>query len=470
MRKEDIFSKYTIENDLYDTVHFESIKEEAQNIKEVEEKHRKKLKEIAYLSQDFYSALYKAAPTPINERLIDPQLEIHKEVVKMLLEHPEYEKLRNFTFLDEFAAAIGLVPLLDEIVSSLPDPPPEPKEGDGNGNGEGEGEGDQKGKKKRKPGRPRLNDKQKEALKEAIQKGCKQSGKDINDAASCMTGWGTDPGEIQKLPFKEKFALRERLAKSEKMRQLSRMVGRACHLALSSQKTKVKHGSDEVYDVDMGSDLSRVLPAEKMLLHGGKASQLDFKRRFSEGKLMQYKLRSVLKEQKGPIVCCIDNSGSMCGNPELWSKAFGLGLLEIAIKQRRKLVILHFGSESELKRFDFSSGDAPMERKIECAEFFFGGGTDFESPLNASKKIVTEELPKADVIMITDGVCDVKDKWLKDWDKWRKEKGVKCYSVYVEEGAESPPEILEKLSDMVVHAADLERGGTQYQQQLYEAL
>jgi len=465
MARRDL-SKHIIENDLYDIAHFEAIKEEAERISKAEQECAKKCPDISSLSQDFYSSLYKAAPTKVDERHIDPRVEINKVVVDTLLNHPEYEKLRNFTFLDEFASAIGLVPLMKEIVGALPDPP-SPNKGAG---GDGGGEGDEEGKKKRKKGKKRLNDKQKQELQEAIKNGCKKASKDVNEAEECMSGWGTDPGEIQKLPFKEKLLLRDRLVNSDKMRRLSKMVGRASNLALSAQKSKIKHGADEVYDIELGSDMSRALPSEKMLLHGPKLAKLDFMRRFTEGKLMQYKLRSVLKEQKGPIVCCIDNSGSMSGDPELWSKALGLGLLEIAVKQRRKLVILHFGCGSELKRYDFSADDAPLERKIDCAEFFFGGGTDFELPLNSAREIINDEHPKADVVMVTDGCCDVSDKWLEDWEKWREEKGVKSYSVFINEGSEEPPEILSLISDRVIHAADLERSGTDYQREVYEEI
>jgi uncharacterized protein with von Willebrand factor type A (vWA) domain len=395
----------------------------------------------------------------------------------MVFEHPEYDKLRNFTFLDEFAAAIAAPRLLEEVAKMLPDPEEEKKqkekekeqedkEGEGEEQGQGKGNGKSKGKPKKS-----LTPEQMEALKQAIGSACKQANKDIDESYTCMQGWGTDPGEVQKLSFKEKFQLRDRFMKNEKLRKLARMVGRACNMALSAQKTKIKHGSDEVFDIEIGSDLGRTLPSEKMLLHSGPTGKKLFHKKFAEGQLMQYKLRSTIKEQKGPIICCIDNSGSMSGDPELWSKALGLGLLEIAIKQKRKLTILHFGSAGEkIARYDFKAGDAPLDRKIAMAEYFLGGGTDFEYPLERAKKIIEEEHPKADIVFVTDGICDITSSWLKEWNTWRKKKEVNCYSVMIGNEGQEMPKVLTDISDHTVHAKDLYREGDQYQMEVFRMI
>jgi uncharacterized protein with von Willebrand factor type A (vWA) domain len=483
MGRGDDLSKWTIDNDLYDRNHFEDVKEEAPKISEAEKELRKKTQLPEFLSQDVYSALYKAEPEKVDERTVHPEVEHHRQITDMMFDNEEYEKLRNFTFLDEFAAAIAVVPLMRELAKHMPDLDKKGRgqaqaqgqgQGEGEGQGDGQGQGDGKGKNKKQPPKgqpPKLTEEQMEAIKQAAEQACKQAVKDIDDSYTSMLGWGSEPGEIQKLSFKEKFALRDRFMNNQKLRKLARMVGKAANLALSAQKTKVKHGADEVYDVELGKNLGRILPSEKMLLMSGEAGRLEFMHKFAEGKLMQYKLRAVLKEQKGPIVCCIDNSGSMSGDPELWSKALALGLLEIAVKQKRKLVILHFGSSYDgIKRFDFSANDAPLNRKIDMAEFFLGGGTDFQAPLNMAKKIVNEELPKADIVMVTDGWCNVSDSWNKEWDEWRDKKGVSVYSVFINPGGGEVPDVLNKISTQVVHATDLYRHGDTYQKEVFEMI
>ena len=100
-------SKNLVENDLYDRNHFQGIREEAPNIKKVEEECKKKSPLIENLSQDVYSALFKAEPKEIAEKRIHPMAANHKQAIKALFESADYEKLRNFTFLDEFASAIA---------------------------------------------------------------------------------------------------------------------------------------------------------------------------------------------------------------------------------------------------------------------------------------------------------------------------------------------------------------------------
>ena len=44
---------------------------------------------------------------------------------------------------------------------------------------------------------------------------------------------------------------------------------------------------------------------------------------------------------------------------------------------------------------------------------FFGGGTDFESPLNEALRLLTNGFESADVVIITDGECEVSDEFAK---------------------------------------------------------
>lgn len=99
---------------------------------------------------------------------------------------------------------------------------------------------------------------------------------------------------------------------------------------------------DEIHTVGIGNDLSRVLPAELVQLRHP-LMKGEFKPRFIEGKLMQYELKGTEKQGKGPIIVCCDNSGSMSGDREVWSKAVALALLEVATMQKRAFVCIHFG-------------------------------------------------------------------------------------------------------------------------------
>ena len=61
----------------------------------------------------------------------------------------------------------------------------------------------------------------------------------------------------------------------------------------------------------------------------------------------------------------------------------------------------------------FESGKYTTDDVLAAAEHFFGGGTDFESPLNEALGLLTNDFESADVVIITDGECEVSDEFAK---------------------------------------------------------
>ena len=97
---------------------------------------------------------------------------------------------------------------------------------------------------------------------------------------------------------------------------------------------------------------------------------------------MEYKLNSNNEKCKGPIVCCIDTSGSMSGNREMWSKAVAIAMLEIAHNQKRDFAGILFSNKVSFNSPIIIPKDNIEPNKVlELAESFSGGGTDFEEPL-----------------------------------------------------------------------------------------
>lgn len=138
---------------------------------------------------------------------------------------------------------------------------------------------------------------------------------------------------------------------------------------------------------------------------------------------------------KGPIVCCVDSSDSMGGDNELWAKAVTLALLEIAQMQKRAFAEIFFGLESNpLEIFEIHKGEQNiLDKVIWIAEYYLGGGTDFETPLNAAIELIEKtEFKKADIVFVTDGYCGVSDEWLQEFLRRKAEKEARVHSVLVE--------------------------------------
>ena len=165
-----------------------------------------------------------------------------------------------------------------------------------------------------------------------------------------------------------------------------------------------------------------------------------FKKNLLEKSLFQYEYYPQTKESRGPIVCCIDSSGSMYGVKEIWAKAVALGLLEIAKLQKRSFCAIHFSSgwnESALHTNSFSKKNPySIAEVIDLAEYFEGGGTQFEPPLDKARQIINNstEYKKADIVFITDGESVVRDIWLEDFNAWKDEIGLSVYSVLIDSG------------------------------------
>ena len=189
-------------------------------------------------------------------------------------------------------------------------------------------------------------------------------------------------------------------------------------------------GNEEVYSVETGDRIDRMLPSE-LYATCDEMMEVQLFQRIASSSILQYALRDRKKQTKGPIVCAIDNSGSMSGNREVWSKAVAMGLLEICNTQRRKFVGIHFSCGSSIKAFEFDVGKADTGSVLDFVEWFYGGGTDFERPLDMAADFVDDN-PRADIIMITDGECDVEDEWLRKWLSWRDEMEVTAFGVLIE--------------------------------------
>src|SRR5947199_8614135 len=116
------------------------------------------------------------------------------------------------------------------------------------------------------------------------------------------------------------------------------------------------------------------------------------------------------------MIVCLDGSGSMEGEKEIWSKAVALTLLEIARRQRRLFRFICFASAATpLFTLDLNPRErheVQEDRALDVAEYFPGGGTDFETPLTAAVEcLAAARYRRGDVVLITDGECRVSPEW-----------------------------------------------------------
>ncbi len=237
------------------------------------------------------------------------------------------------------------------------------------------------------------------------------------------------------------------------------MVGRMKHQALALRRKNFERTTDEVFEVGIGAELSRLLPHEMVSLQHPLLRQ-DFIRRFVDNELLQYDLRGVEAQGKGPLIVCLDGSSSMQGDKEVWAKALTLTLLAIARRERRRFRAICFSSaDAPLYSVDLNTRgryEADMDKVLELAEYFPGGGTDFEKPLDAALGCIKEgtcpasarqgrtrslfqesRFQRGDIVFITDGECRVHTDWAERFATEKNALGFSLFSILIDVGTSS---------------------------------
>ncbi len=285
-----------------------------------------------------------------------------------------------------------------------------------------------------------------------------QLAEEIDRVAQDSHDFSLEFGQGGKQPAGERLELGRRLARNKKLGEMARLVGRLKQDAKALRRRTLDRGVAEAYDVERGSELGRLIPAELLAMHhpGLKA---DFYRRLLEGTVLQYRLREDEQKGRGPMIVCIDCSSSMQGDKELWAKAVGLTLMDIARRQRRlfRAVLFASGAES-MKVIDLNRErryQPELAKVIEMAEYFPGGGTDFQAPIDAAVELLADKrLKRGDIVVITDGECQVAPEWLAALRERKDELKFSIFAVLVDVGS-SELSTLAQFSDRVTSIKQL---------------
>jgi uncharacterized protein with von Willebrand factor type A (vWA) domain len=487
--------KYSINHDMFDLEKFKYIKEHSKELLGTEELGKIEYQQFPELMQDTFDALFKNEPTLTEEWKMKPDYMLNLEIAKKLIESARYNELRVITQLDELSSALGTEIMAQQLLDWLKEAKEQREALDGlmkaaadlAGVGQ-EGETDEEATEEGQEGKSKSSKKMslEQAMKhyeeqmkafqaatndrkfvQGIEKIAAKVKDTVRETSEMISNWGLErSGSYSKRPVNQKMELLNKLRSSSKLQQIARLAGRYRRLALQTRREKVKRGMDEQHSITQGKDLGRLIPSEWMRLKHPLTKKM-FKADFIEGKTLMYEIRGKEKKAKGPIICCIDESGSMSGLPETWSKSVALALLEIAREQKRDFYVIHFSSGARMEQLhtnEFLKDNLfDIEQMIDMSEYFENGGTEFEPPLDWARVKIGEgkQWKKADIIFITDGESAVTHQWLENFNAWKKENKVSIYSVLIDSGPSTPivlklfSDKVEKLSSMKQDADDL---------------
>jgi uncharacterized protein with von Willebrand factor type A (vWA) domain len=283
----------------------------------------------------------------------------------------------------------------------------------------------------------------------------KQTKDDLQNLLAGGSGAGNGEGELKKLPLRDQITMGELLRNNKKMKQIAEWAGKFKAIARKKQKSKHTNSLDRS-GMTLGDDVERLLPQELGMLVKD-STKLDFLRRYAEGQTMMYSPKGKESLGKGPIVICLDQSGSM-SELDNQSKGFVLALAMIAKRQRRDFAVVTF-SNNVGEVFTYEKGKVTPAQLVELAQYFKGGGTNYVPALNAAKVIIEKQkrFKKADILFVTDGEPGdtgalEKESWKKEFFAFKHDTGTSIMSLLI--GSDAKRRFVQSFSDKVIHAKD----------------
>ncbi len=478
-----------VESDAFDRSAFDALTADAPSLRAVLDAGGVLVPHFRELLEDVYCLLYKLEPRWRAADEIAPAAALNRALLNALRDHPLLEHVRSDTQLDEVAAGLATVLVGEHVLDLLRREALLPRgdlldlwdlerqedelrrratELDELEHGDASEAVRATAKRAAQVAEARLRQKAQNTAqrlaemppraRNALPDATSGLTRQLAEAASEAHGWSTGLGSGGRSSPGRQIELGRRLATNPKLRRLGAAVGRMRALALALRKRSVERASEETYAVEMGREIERLLPPELLALRHPVLKR-DFARRLIEGRLLSYQLRGVDERGRGPMIVCLDGSSSMAGEKEIWAKAVALTLLEIARRQRRLFRFIGFSSCDEpLYTLDVNPREhhrVSVDRALDVAEHFPGGGTDFETPLDAAcDGLAAARWRRGDVVLITDGECQVQPAWRERFLADKKRLGFSLFSVLIDTGPSSL-ETLAALSDRVTSVSRL---------------
>lgn len=257
------------------------------------------------------------------------------------------------------------------------------------------------------------------------------------------------------------------------MREIALLAGRM-HKTMVGVKVPMPDANpEEVQDVENGGNLALLLASERaMMAHpvlGGIATM-----RVLKHEAQQLKLAGEHEGCRGPLVLCIDSSGSMHdewsgklmnewwsgqdrygSGRNTWAKACAVALTRIAHDDGRQVVAVHFGTATH--RQDLAPGD--HRAVAEMAGTFLSGGTATARALDISvdevKDLGKRGFEGADVVVITDGEDSARERIAESVEQLKR-ANTRLWTVAIECGFDGANPLRAEAEKYVhVHGANL---------------
>lgn len=281
--------------------------------------------------------------------------------------------------------------------------------------------------------------------------------------------WDTLQGLLNAREVHEAQRLSGLLAHLPELVALIRTLGRAerlpaAPLALASERadgrnaqpmhereTRLSDAPGELTGIHPSRQIDRMLGSEAVQIRHPVLRKL-WRARLAEGRLLTYQSEGVLIERvpdpqarataqaqpqhaplaRGPIIVCLDTSGSMQGAPERIAKAVVLEALRTAQREHRGCLLVAFGARGEMLVRPLHDGPAGLRALLDLLAMGFDGGTDVQSPIEYAVAQVHEAgWRSADLLIVSDGEFGCVPETLNRLDQAKAQLGLRVQGVLI---------------------------------------
>ncbi len=271
--------------------------------------------------------------------------------------------------------------------------------------------------------------------------------------------WNLSKGIWQKSGFELLKKYSDILEADRTLKELAELLGRyrkaekeveevEIEKIIIKPKFKPQHArKGEVVGIKESDDISSMLPVEAATLINP-FTRLIFLKKFAQKKLATYDFRNqvldidrtkikqkVIQEKeysKGPIIICIDTSGSMKGAPEQVAKTICFALTRIAIRENRKCFLISFSTQ--IQSIELTDLKNSLDMLVSFLGMSFNGGTDANPALEKSLELLeTNDYNRADILMVSDFVMDMLDKKITERIEKAKSNKTRFHSLIISE-------------------------------------
>jgi uncharacterized protein with von Willebrand factor type A (vWA) domain len=399
-----------------------------------------------------------------------------KECFDMLEEHSDWNKLQRLCRYKQELSALTTAGMINDLCEHLGKIREQHKQQEQEGGGEQQGQG---GGQEQQPTQSsgEAREQAQQAIEKVMDKAVRSAEK-AEGAYGSLAGTAFGKNETDGVAMQKKQELIHQMCKNSHFKTMVDLIGRM-QITTKAKIAKIDEKQVLLADIEYGNDITRLTKMELMNAVMPETEVL-FLKRYAERKLQQRKASGTSKVGKGDMIIMLDESGSMGGTPATLAKAFSIAMVEMAIQEGRKAIVMGFtGGVNYIWSFSKKSCQVKHSsrwHKVPQAEGVSyilghrtGGGTSFGRVMGAALELLSEN-KNADLVMVSDACDGMPARHVDELNRLKKSMGVRTMAVFISDYPEyvrgqhehwadtvtitptDPESLIENLTNMAVEA------------------